>query len=86
MVLGFENFHFGRVRAVGLDPDTYPNPSYSATVQEMSGARLQVVFEDGARGVGVMRVSDLGNVIAFVYPTFTPSHDVASAASQAALR
>ncbi len=72
MVLGFDDFRLAQVRSVGMDPDTYPNSSYGATVRELHGSQLQVVFEDGARGVGVLTVTDNDNVAAFVYPTYVP--------------
>ncbi len=70
VVASFSSFDLGDMVSFGMDPDSYDNGSFGATVADMAGSRVELAFSDGTRAAGVLRVTDLGNAAAFVSQTF----------------
>ena len=46
--------------AFNTDPDTYDDPAFGAVVSDLAGTRVEVVFQNGTRGDGTMRLLPLG--------------------------
>lgn len=66
IVASFQGFSPGELVSLSFDPDTYENPNFGATVGDMAGARIGVVFSDGSKGVGVFRGNLEGATVAEV--------------------
>lgn len=63
----FTGFDNGEVAAFNLDPDTFSNPSYGATVSEMQSSLIKVWFSDGTTA-GINVLSDYqGHQLAIIY-------------------
>jgi hypothetical protein len=52
IVLRFEGFRTGECAAVDAEASTWGDPTFRGRVMDAVGARIQVVFEGGARGSG----------------------------------
>jgi len=65
----FTNFDYNEVASFKLDPDTFDNPAYGATVSEMQGCLIKVWFEDGeTAGIGILKPHPAGHQVAVVMP------------------
>ena len=64
IVMSFQGFDPGEIVSLSFDPDTYENPSFGATVGDMVGARIGVVFSDGRKGLGVFHAISSGDTVA----------------------
>ena len=65
----FTNFDYNEVASFSLDPDTFDDPAYGATVSEMQGCLIKVWFEDGeTAGIGILKPHPTGHQVAVVMP------------------
>ena len=65
----FTGFDYNEVASFSLDPDTFDDPAYGATVSEMQGCLIKVWFEDGqTAGIGILTLHPAGHQVAVVVP------------------
>lgn len=70
IVASFTSFDPQDIVTFSMDPDTYGDPSFGAIVQDLFGARIELAFEDGTRGVGILARTDRDNAVARVFQTY----------------
>ena len=67
VVIEFTSFDNGETAQFNLDPDTFANPDYGATVSEMKGLIVQVWLEDGkTAGAATFITHSTGAVYAYI--------------------
>jgi hypothetical protein len=70
-VVSFTGFDFLDIASWGMDPDTYDNPDFGATVAQMNNTRIEVVYDNGLRCSGVLLYNPLlGASIAVIVQNF----------------
>jgi len=69
-VLTFTGFGAGLSARFNLDPDTWDDPDFGATREQMAGCNVEVVFAGALRGDGQMQVLANGSVRASIRQRF----------------
>jgi hypothetical protein len=70
VVLGYTSFDMFESVSFNTDPDTYDNPNFSATVQELDNTVLELVYSGPLRCAGTLRFNQgLNASIAFITQT-----------------
>jgi hypothetical protein len=69
-VLGFTSFDQFESASWNMDPDTYDDPAFGATVQDMDGTRIELVYAGALRCSGRLQFdATLNSSIAFITQT-----------------
>jgi hypothetical protein len=70
VVLGYTGFDMFESVSFNTDPDTYDNPNFSATVQDLDNTVLELVYSGPLRCAGTLRFNPALNAsIAFITQT-----------------
>lgn len=70
VVLGYTGFDMFESVSFNTDPDTYDNPNFSATVQDLDNTVLELVYSGPLRCAGTLRFNPAFNAsIAFITQT-----------------
>ena len=73
IVAGFASFDPLDIVTFSMDPDTYDDPLFGATVGDLYGARVELAFANGTRGVAILARTDRDNAVGQVFQTCPPT-------------
>lgn len=70
VVLSCTGFDPGESITFSMDPDTWDDPSFGATVGDMAGTTVKLVFADGTKAFGICTARSTGDTTTRLHQTY----------------